>query len=560
MIIQSYVPPPQPENNFVAIDSEWFGLDSNLIHRPTSGKFGCMTIATNPETVYVIRDPENISTALFGIRKCIWVIQNSKFDVTQLRRHAEIEPRKKLWDTMLIDRILWGGYYDRFGLEHLARRNLNIELDKSLQKSFENATELSDEQIEYAALDTSVTLQVCEEQKKYLTKTDMKIWKEIDLPALWAIMDFQGFRVDADKWRTLAETNKKRQDEIDDQLGFNPRSYKQAKIELRNAGFKGLPSTGEAELKKYIKKYPDTEARQLAERVLESRKYGTRASRYGIAFLEKYIEEENDYHVVYGSYDVNGAETGRTACHDPNMQNIPSRDTKEYRECFIPRPDNVLLIADYSAQEPRISAFLSKDRKLKKIFDEDRDLYNTVALEIFNEKIQKGDKRRDDMKSLILGLDYGMSVYGLANEIGVTADEAEQLVNSFFRAFPQFALWHDQQKKKKKLVKTIAGRKIWLNPYSDQCERNALNGPHQGGAADMLKKSLGTIHQEWNFDYPFAAVGEFHDEIVFDVPEKLADEVAPFIKKIMEQTGNEMCNNEVPFKVDVVRGRSWADK
>ena len=136
MKILNYVPPPQKENKFVSVDTEWLGMDKNLLHRPTTGKFGCMTIATDPDTVYVIRDPENISTALFGIRDCIWIMQNSKFDLTQLRRHAEIEPRKKLWDTMLIDRILWGGYYDRFSLDNLSRRYLNIELDKSLQKYF----------------------------------------------------------------------------------------------------------------------------------------------------------------------------------------------------------------------------------------------------------------------------------------------------------------------------------------------------------------------------------------------------------------------------------------
>jgi len=315
-----------------------------------------------------------------------------------LRRHAEIKPRKKLWDTMLIDRIMWGGYYDLFGLDDLSRRYLDIELDKSLQKSFVDATELSEEQIQYAALDTINTLKICEAQKKHLTKTDMKIWKEIDQPALWAIMDFQGFRVDVDKWKALAEYNKRKQEEIDEQLGFNPRSYKQVKWVLREEGFKGLPSTGEAELLKHIKDYPDTKARELAELVLESRKYGTRASRYGMAFLEKYIEEENDYHVVYGDYDVNLAETGRTACRNPNMQNIPARETKEYRECFIPRPGNILLVADYSSQEPRISAFLSDDKKMKSDVSYE-DVYRTV--ETMDDQIYNIDDQKMQLDSFI---------------------------------------------------------------------------------------------------------------------------------------------------------------
>jgi DNA polymerase-1 len=388
----------------------------------------------------------------------------------------------------------------------------------------------------------------------------MKIWKEIDQPALWAMMDFMGFRIDVDKWKALAELNKQREKELDDQIPFNPRSPKQVKFALRENGFKGLPSTGVKELTKFIKKYPDTEAARLAKLTLKSRKFGKRASSYGMNFIDKFLEEENDYHVVYGDYKTTGAETGRTACSNPQMHGIIARDTQEYRECFIPRPGNTLLIADWNAHEPHITAYLSKDKKLTQIFKDDRDLYTEMAWEMFQERITKDSDRRKTMKATILGVDYGMSAYGLAEQEGITADEAEHLINSFFNSFPDVHMWYEKQKRNKKMVRTVAGRKIWLNPYNSQCERNALNGPHQGSAGgDMMKMALGRLHEQWDFNYPFACVGEFHDEVVFDVPEKLADEVAPFIKDIMEQTGNEMCPG-VPFKVDVVKGRSWADK
>jgi len=244
----------------------------------------------------------------------------------------------------------------------------------------------------------------------------------------------------------------------------------------------------------------------------------------------------------------------------PNMQNIPARDTSEFRECFIARPGNKLVILDYSAQEPRITAYLTGDRKLKEIFLRGEDIYIGIAKELFGKEITKDDPLRSRMKSTILGVDYGMSPIGLARRENISTDEAEDILNTFLhKKFKAVGRWVERQKKKKKLVTTVSGRKIHLNHYSTQCENNALNAPHQGTAADMMKVVLGETYHNWDFDFPYACVETTHDELAFDVPEDNAEEVGEWAKKIMERVGEQMCPG-VSFKADYKICDSWADK
>jgi DNA polymerase I-like protein with 3'-5' exonuclease and polymerase domains len=561
MKIIRQIPPEQPKNKFIALDIELFNLNSKQLHRPTSGEFACLSIATDPETVYVITDKLQLPMAFSRLRDTVHTYHHAKFDITHLRRWVNIEPRKKLWDTMLIERIMYGGYFDLFALEHLARRWLDIRMDKSLQKSFENATELSEEQIHYAALDASTTLQIALAQRKVIRKSDFKVWTKIELPALWAYMDFQGFAINVAKWKALAELNEKRAKDFADKLPYNPRSPKQVKEALSKKGFKRLPSTGQETLEKFIIKYPDTKAAELAVDTLKSRKYHTRASRYGMKFIEDFVEHDIQFQVdmIYCDYKTVGAETGRTASAKPNMQNIIARDTSEFRECFIPRPDNVLLICDYSQQEPGCSAHLTRDKKLIKIINSGQDIYILVAKILFNEKITKGDKRRKTMKSLVLGTNYGMSAWGLASREDMTKAEASKLIHKYFRAFPDVGAWVNKQSRKKDYVETAMGRRIWLNKYSSQVERNALNAPIQGTAADMTKMAVSRLHRDWKYPYPFAVVATVHDEIVLDVPKNHAQKIARFVKKTMEDVAKEVCPS-VTIKADVIIGSDWGSK
>jgi DNA polymerase-1 len=552
------IPPEFPKNTWVALDVEIFQLNKKTMHRPTTGKFACLTVCADPNKVYLIDEVEAVPITLANIRDCIWILHNAKFDITHLRRWANIIPRKKLWDTLLIDRILWGGYFNKFSLKDLVRRYLSIYLDKSLAKTFGNTDILSDELVTYSCTDTSVTLRVCEAQRKFVKKSHMKIWNKIDRPTLWAVLDFQGFRLDVDKWATLAIRNEDRKDKLDAELPFNPRSPKQVKQAL------GTRNAQADTLKKFIIKNPGTEKAQYAQMTIDSKKYGTRASRYGMSFIDNHLETDprlnEPYSWIHCDYIITGAETGRMAASKPNMQNIIARDTNEFRKCFIARPGNDLIIADYSQQEIGIAAYLSQDEALIKAVNSDRSVYIELALEVFGKEITKDDKLYDDMKSVILGTDYGMSKYGLANALGVSVDEAAMLLVTFFKKFPGLGYYMEQQEKKVNFVETVIGRKAWLNKYNDQSPRNARNSPIQGTAADMMKRALGQIHQNWTFDYPFACVEVTHDEVGFDVPKEISTDVANFVTCIMVSVANEMCEYVINFKASAYIGDSWAVK
>ena len=563
MKIKNEIPPEVPPNTFVALDIEMFGMDEKRMHRPTTGKFACLTLCYDLDTVYYTKRVDEIPIFLSRIEDCIWVFHNSKFDLTQLSRWATISPRTKLWDTMLIEQNLWSGYYDGFKLSDLVRRHLNKVLDKSLQKEFVNATELTPELLEYSVADTPATLEVCIAQQKIVTNKHWKIYQQVDLPAMWAVLDFKGFSIDADQWTSLAHHNKERADtikaEMIEEYGVAYSQFAKLKALLKTKGYPSrLPDTNANTLAEYITKFPDTEATKIAETSIEGRKYAKRASTYGLNFLKSVAETDpqTDISYVYGDYWISEASTGRMSCKG-GVHSIPKRDTLEFRKCFIALPNNKLIIVDYSQQEVGIAAFLSGDKALIKAVNSDKSVYVELAKEVFGKDITKDDPLYDDMKSVILGADYGMSKFGMAKKLGVSEDEAEELLATFFKKFPDFDKYMLRQEKKKRTVETVWGRTFWLNPYSNQCPRNARNSPIQGTAADMMKLALGFIHQQWRWDYPYAVVGVFHDETVLDVPEDISKEVGQFVSEKMVEAGTMICPN-IKFRADYVIADNWA--
>jgi DNA polymerase-1 len=418
---------------------------------------------------------------------------------------------------------------------------------------------MTDEQLHYAAQDAWIERQVYLAQRSQITKKSFNIWCQVDRPALWAVLDFQGFHIDADAWKALAEHNQSKSDELSATLSFNPRSPKQVMAILSSCGFSGMKKTDEEELSTFIKKKPNTDAAKLAQTILDIRMYGKRASTYGFKMIEHHLEQDDGIDVVHPNWIITGAETGRQACTDPNLQNIPARETKDYRRCFIARPGNKIIVADYSAQEPRITAHVTQDERLIEIFKSEQDVYIVMALLILGKKVSKKSKERTQMKPVFLGATYGLSKYGLAKRLEIPVDDADELIIKFFKEFPGVGLWVHHQTQTRNHVETVMGRRCWLNPYSYQSERNALNAPIQGTASDMTKLAFSTLHREWDFDCPFGVVAPIHDELVLDVPEHLAQDITIRVKETMERVGNQMCPS-VPFVADVTIGNSWADK
>lgn len=558
------LPPITGKNEFVSVDTEFFRMNSKQLHRPTSGKFACATFCPNDEDVYIITDPEMIKPALENIDAGVWVTQNGKFDITQLRRFTYVPIRKKWWDTFYCEKIMYGGYYDMFGLEDIARRTLGIYVDKSMQKYFENHDELIEDAIYYSCMDALITRKIGIEQYNTIDKRSFNVWKNIDQPFTWAVMDFAGFPIDPDKIIELANENLSMAEQISKDLPFNYRSPKQIMDWAKQNKIK-ISATNEDELLDYIHRNPDGKHNEILKAVLDARGYYHMASTYGKGLLDNYLEQEQypDYHdgtypVVYPNINPNQAETGRTSANDPNIQNQPN--DKRFRSCYHAAPGYKIVIADYSAQEPRITAYLSQDEKLMGIFRDGKDVYIEMFRYMFGKEITKKDPERKKMKPVFLGMTYGLTEYGLSAKEGIPLKEAKELLDKSMATFPGVREWQRNQKAKKQYVETVNGRRIWINPYSDQGDRNKLNAPVQGTAADMMKKGIAEMHQTWCFDpYKFAVCAPIHDEVVLHVPEAIAQDVAAFTKNTLEMVAEQMCPG-IPFIADVCVGESWADK
>lgn len=479
--IQNDFPKNLPDNTYVAIDTEWFGMNKHRMHRPDNGKFACITMCWRPGEVYLIQGKDTAFFAIESIQNCVWVMHNAKFDLTHMRRLAKIPPRNRVIDTMMMDRILWNGLYESFSLQDLVRRYLHEHLDKNSQEDWATATEMTPEMVEYSVKDADATLRVWLEQRKQITRSDMQVFRKIDLPTMWAVMDFRGFGLDVEGWRSLAEDNKFHAQRLEEQLDFNPRSSKQVVEKLRSRGFKGIESSGADVLEKFIAKYPDTEAAKQAEIILGCREYSTFSSRYGKRWLEDYLEQFSDGSAGFvGDYWIIGAETGRMSARNPPLHQIPSRSTKVFREKFIARPNHKLIICDYSQQEIVIMAYVTQDPVMMEVCNSGKDAYIMMAKVMYNLDITKKDPLRKRMKSVVLGIDYGMTEQGLAAKENISTKEAAEVIMLFRKKFHKAAAYMDRMTKEKTYVQTVSGRKYWLNPYSSQCYRNALNSPIQG--------------------------------------------------------------------------------
>lgn len=525
------------------LDTEFFGQDLERLHRP-HGKFACLTATTNGRDVYLLDNEQRCADFLYRIKECVHVWHNAQYDIKQIRAFLDYPDRKNLWDTMLIEQILFRGYYDTFALNDLYRRYCNMYLPKEDRATFSTSTELSDEQMFYACCDVIALHDIYYEQIRQMDEDAQTIWN-IEREFLWVLLDAPGWTFDSEKWKEQAIRNQKIADAINESLPFNPRSHTQVKAFFLNQYGLELDSTAEPVLEQLdFKKYPE------AEQILDSRHGSNSASKYGLSFLE-YVEEDGK---IYPSARQIGAETGRESYTNPPIQTIPG--TKEKRECFIASEGCVQVVADYSAQEPRISAEITQDENFIETFKKKMDIYIAIGFEVFDEKFEKSDERRDFIKALFLAISYGMSAIGLSKKLGITEEEAEELLNKFFTKFPDVEKYIQAQNAVGEVCSTIYGRKFWLNHYNNQWFRNALNFPIQGSAADCTKLACSRIRKALGYN---AIVGIIHDEIVFDIPEDDLERAKKIITDVMVGTAEEM-HPSVPSSIGLYIGKDWSVK
>ena len=526
-------------------------------HR-ADGTFAALTIAYPNGDAYIVTRQSDIAPALKRVAGGTWVMQNALFDLRALRRYTEIKQRY-IHDTMLVEQDLFGGWYGDFSLADLSRRWLSERMDKSVREQFNGATELTDEMAQYAAQDALTTVRVAQKQIDYINENEdgqFSWYYEIDAPAIWAILDMPPVRVDVKAWRANIANLQNLATRLQEELGFNAYSSQQTKKQIEQSLGRSIKNTNANDtLLPLLKRLPsDDRTAKLVRAVLDVREARKAVETFGENWIERHVEEGD---LVYPSWRVTGAETGRMSCADPNLQQVPVRKMNIFRSFFVAPTGQFMLVADAQQQEVRLAAALSKDERLIQELNDGVDLHQVTA-DMFSVD-------RDRGKAINLGLNYGMSEYGLAEMMGISEEEAEAGIKARERRYKGLTAWQNMtvNKAQKQLkVRSLSGRPIWINPYLqyDGWKRNAINGPVQASAADHTKRALVAMHQMCETeDVPFGVCMAVHDEIVSNVPAGQMKLYKRIAKDAWREAGVAM-TNVVELPIEMASGRTWGCK
>jgi len=563
----------------VSLDTEATSLD------PHDAKLLLFQIAT-PGEAYLF-DARHLDLrpfqSILGSEKILKLAQNAKFDYGMLKELAGVEI-VNIFDTMLAERILTCGMtkLGDLSLAALSRKYLGIELAKEVRETFfgGHLRDFTKKQLDYAAKDVLVLFPIYEAQRDRLQKEQLeKIASlEFELVPVVSEMELRGFLIDVEKWRQVIADYRKKAQEIDRKMQEELRPYSRSTQKdlfgnhanvvnlnspsqimeaFRRVGL-DLPSTGEEILARYD--HP------LAKLLLEYRESEKIISAFGENLLEKINPKTGRIHPDYMQI---GADTGRFACSNPNLQQIPTDSM--FRSCFIASPGHKLVVADYSQIELRIMAELSEDPVFMKAFKEDQDLHALTASQMFNIPIDQVSKeKRFQAKSINFGLMYGRGARSLAVQLGVSEDESRRLLDKYFRQYHRVKTWLDNISRdaiRRGYSTTLGGRKRYYekvasdDPSYDRqvsyIERQGKNTPIQGTSADITKMALVNLRQRIRKEGLAAVpIHTVHDEIVVEAPVSEAEQTAKIVKEEMVRAGEALLK-KVPVEVDVVVSDIW---
>lgn len=540
-------------NERVAIDIELFKADPDRLHLPI-GIFACMSVAFSNKEAYLVEDVHDVPETLRRLKNGLWCIHNALFDLRHLRRWAKV-PQRLVWDTMLVDQDLFGGYYDTFSLDDLSRRWLGKYLPKEGRDLFSGRETLTDEMRQYAVQDAITTVQCAAQQEMWMIGEDEALgcYFKIDEPALWAVLDLKPQRIDVDGWLKNAEEMAKKGLALERRLGLNAFSHSQVLAAMQSMGIPAKDTANETleEALMEAEESGDKKREKFLKDIIAARRYRKAASTYGKDWVEKYVVDG----VVMAGWRITGAETGRMACRDPNLQNIPVRHLPVYRTFFVASPRHKFLSADVSQQEPRFAAFFTGDQNLLKALKEG-DVYIPVAREVLGD-----ERKRRPAKDVFLARLYRQTAYGLARRMHIPEERARTFIRNFQKLYPMVEPWvlrQQQTGRKLGYVRTVSGRRVWLNPHNYQHDNNAVNGPIQGSAADHAKLALALAHREAGpHNLEFCVTMVVHDEITADAPTP-EGRYKTWLKNAWVEAGKELIPG-IPMKADVGAGPSWGE-
>jgi DNA polymerase-1 len=511
------------------------------------------------------------------------IAQNMKYDALVLKKYdLEIKPFD---DTMLLSYVLDAGV-NKHNMDELARVHLDVSTIPFKEIAGTGKKQITFDKVdiekatEYAAEDADITGRLHRLLKPRLVQEKMvTVYETLERPLVPVLVDMEhnGIKVDKDMLNRLSNEFAVRLSELEGVIHelaghpFNIASPKQLGEvlfdEMEIPGGKksktGAYSTGADILEKLA-----AEGHELPEKVLEWRALAKLKSTYTDA-LQNIINKNTGR--IHTSYSLAATTTGRLSSTDPNLQNIPIRteEGRKIRNAFIPEKGYKLVAADYSQIELRLLAHIADLESLKNAFNDGIDIHAMTASEVFGVPIKGMDPIvRRQAKAINFGIIYGISSFGLANQLGMSRTEAKTFIDKYFERFPGIQHYMEDTKqycRDKGYVETIFGRKIHVGSINDKNgmrrsfgERAAINAPIQGSAADVIRRAMiqmpGAL-KEANLNAKMLL--QVHDELVFEVPEDEVEKTTPIITSVMEKAALPALQISVPLTVDCGIGDNW---
>ena len=508
---------------------------------------------------------------------------NLKYD-SQIMKKYNLQISHNIFDTMIAHYLI--NPESSHKLDVISENYLNhktISIEEIIGKKGVNQKNMKDIPVKdvykYACEDADITLRL----KTILNKKidDLKLndlFFKTEQPLLFVLSDIEGngVKIDIDFLKSMSISLSKKikhvEQKIYDETGeiFNISSPKQLgvvlfeKLNIQEKPKKtksGQYSTGEDVLLKLSKK------NSVVNLVLKYREFKKLKSTYVDALPEIVSNHDN---LIHTNYAQTVTATGRLSSNNPNLQNIPIKTEigRETRSAFVPRKKgNLILAADYSQVELRIMADFSGDKEMIKAFNKNKDIHTITASKVFNIPIEEVDSSlRRKAKEVNFGIIYGISPFGLSQNLNISRAEAKEIIDSYFEKFKDVKSYMDNvviKARENKYVETLLGRRRYLRDIDSRnytlrsfAERNAINSPIQGSAADIIKLSMIEI-SNWikKNKYDSKMIMQVHDELVFDVCEHELEHFQYNVKKIME----EVIKMKVPLTVDVGIGKTWLE-
>ena len=568
-----------------SLDTETTGTD------PITAKLVGMSFSCKENEAFYIPVPQDDSKAKETVKKIkplvenpasLKVGQNMKYDIIMLARYGA-EVRGEMFDTMVAHYVIQPEL--RHNMDYLAEIYLNYrtihieELIGEKKKGQKKMSDLTPQEIyKYACEDADVTLKLKNILEKELQeKNDEKLFREIEMPLVpvLAQMEMNGARIDTAALKNISEELSAKMQAIETEIyalagtEFNISSPRQVGdilfnrlqlIEKAKKTKSGQYSTSEEVLESMRHKHP------IVEKILDYRGLKKLLTTY-VDALPQLINPETGK--IHTSFNQTVTATGRLSSSNPNLQNIPVRDEngREIRRAFIPDDGCLFFSADYSQIELRIMAHMSGDKGMVEAFRSGEDIHTDTAAKVYKVPAAEVTKAmRSKAKTANFGIIYGISAFGLAERMGVDRREAKELIDEYFKTYPGIKAYIEKSvddAKRNGYAETLFHRKRFLPDINSHnavvrgyAERNAVNAPIQGTAADIIKVAMINIHNRLKREGLKAKmIIQVHDELDFNVPENEKEQLQAIVMEEMQNA----CHMSVPLTADCGWGANWLE-